>query len=369
MLRRPLRYQRQSVKFLYVASRQESPSDSRSFSTQAFSPRVEQVAASGVTFDGPAAGLSGYWRRSPGRALAAFGWATLAYSVAVILWGAYVRVTGSGAGCGNHWPLCDGLLIPRAQQVQTLIEFTHRMMSGIALLAMACLWIWTRLAVGKNQPARYAASAAALLIVSEGALGAMLVLFKHVSQDKSVARAVWLSLHSANTMLLLGAIARTVFWTSKPSCSLLPWSRPYAVRIATLLLIVIVGATGAVTALGDTLFPAASLRTAIAQDFSTGSYYLLRLRILHPVMALVTITSLWWVVASLRRSPSRTLQRLAAMVLTLILLQVTLGALNVVLLAPTWLQIVHLFVADVLWVAIVLLAAESLTRATAQYER
>jgi cell division protein FtsW (lipid II flippase) len=132
---------------------------------------------------------------------------------------------------------------------------------------------------------------------------------------------------------------------------------------------VIVGATGAVTALGDTLFPAASLRTAIAQDFSAGSYYLLRLRILHPVMALVTITSLWWVVASLRRSPSRTLQRLAATVLTLILLQVTLGALNVVLLAPAWLQIVHLFVADVLWVAIVLLAAESLTRTTAQYER
>ena len=341
-------------------------SDNRSFNTETFSPCVEQVATSGVALDGPAAAFSGPWRRGPGRALAAFGWATLAYNIAVILWGAYVRVTGSGAGCGNHWPLCDGLLIPRAQHVQTRIEFTHRMTSGIALLAIACLWIWTRLVVRKNQPARYAASAAALLIVSEAALGALLVLFQHVSQDKSVARAVWLSLHSANTMLLLGAIALAVFWTSKPSCSLLPWSRPYATTVATLLLIVIVGATGAVTALGDTLFPAPSLGTAIAQDFSTGSYYLLRLRILHPAMALVTMMSLSWVIASLRRSPSRILQRLAAVVLILILLQVTLGALNVVLLAPAWLQIVHLFVADVLWIAVVLLAAESLTRATAR---
>jgi heme a synthase len=338
-----------------------SPSDNRSFSTQGLRPCVEVVATSNLTLDRPAAGLNGPGWRRPQCALAAFGWATLGYNVTVILWGAYVRVTGSGAGCGNHWPLCDGLVIPPTQRVQTLIEFTHRMMSGIALLAIVSFCIWTRRVVRKNQPARYAASAAALLIVSEAALGAVLVLFKHVSQDKSVARAVWLSLHSANTMLLLGAIALTVFWSSKPFCSLLPWSRPYATRIATLLLMLIVGATGAVTALGDTLFPAASLRTAIAQDFSTGSYYLLRLRIFHPVMALVTIMSLSWVVASLRRSGSRILKRLAAMVLALVLPQLTLGALNLVLLAPAWLQIVHLLVADVLWVAMVLLAAESLT--------
>jgi heme a synthase len=334
-------------------------SDKRGFNTQTFSPRVEQAATTSIVLSGPPGDLSASWWRRPG-ALQAFGWATLAYNVAVILWGAYVRVTGSGAGCGNHWPLCDGVVIPPTQHVQTLIEFTHRVMSGIALLTIVCLWIWTRLVLRKNRPARYAASAALLLILNEAALGAMLVLFAGVSQDKSIARAVLLSLHSANTMLLLGAIALTVFWSSKPTC-LLPWSRSYATRIVTLLLMLIVGATGAVAALGDTLFPAASLRTAIAQDFSTGSYYLLRLRIVHPVMVLLTMMSLWWVVGSVRQLSSRTLKLLAAIVLALIPVQVTLGALNVVLLAPAWLQIVHLLVADVLWIAMVLLAAESLT--------
>ena len=151
------------------------------------------------------------------RKLGAFAWVTLVYNVTVILWGAYVRVTGSGAGCGNHWPLCNGEVIPRAQHIQTLIEFTHRVSSGIALLTVVGLWIWTRLAMPRKHPARYAGTAAVLLIINEALLGASLVLFQHVAQDKSIARAVSLSLHSANTMLLLAAIALTAFWTWKPS--------------------------------------------------------------------------------------------------------------------------------------------------------
>jgi heme A synthase len=300
-------------------------------------------------------------RQGSHRTLGAFAWATLAYNVTVILWGAYVRVTGSGAGCGNHWPLCNGEVIPRAQHIQTLIEFTHRVTSGIALLIVVCLWIWTRLAVPRRHPARYAGTTAALLIINEALLGASLVLFEHVAQDKSIARAVSLSLHSANTMLLLAAIALTAFWAGKPSSSLLRWSGPCATRIGALLLMLLAGATGAVTALGDTLFPATSLTSSLAQDFSSNSHYLLRLRIVHPVIALLAAISLTWVVATVWRSPNKILQRLAATASIVLFLQLTLGALNVVLLAPMWLQMVHLFAADVLWITLVLLVAESLT--------
>src|ERR1035437_4905649 len=156
-----------------------------------------------TVFRGAAGALGDSSRQDSHRKLGAFAWVTLAYNVTVILWGAYVRVTGSGAGSGNHWPLCNGEVIPRAQHIQTLIEFTHRVSSGIALLTVVCLWIWTHLAMPRKHPARYAGTAAVLLIINEALLGASLVLFQHVAQDKSIARAVSLSLHSANTMLLL----------------------------------------------------------------------------------------------------------------------------------------------------------------------
>jgi heme A synthase len=200
-----------------------------------------------------------------------------------------------------------------------------------------------------------------LLIFTEALLGASLVLFEHVAQDNSIARTVSLSLHSANTMLLLAAISLTAFWIQKPSSDL-TWSTRHAPRIGALLLtLLIAGITGAVTALGDTLFPAASLASSLARDFSSQSHYLLRLRIVHPAMALVAVIFLMWVIAAVWRSPNKLLRCLVGMVGIVLLLQLTLGALNVVLLAPIWLQVVHLLVADILWINVVLLSTESLT--------
>src|ERR671912_761132 len=75
--------------------------------------------------------------------LARFAWGVLSYNVAVIAWGAYVRATGSGAGCGEHWPLCNGTVIPRAPEIATIVEFSHRLTSGLALLAVVGLVAWT----------------------------------------------------------------------------------------------------------------------------------------------------------------------------------------------------------------------------------
>jgi heme a synthase len=313
------------------------------------------------TNDIPAVALEGSSAPHPYRALRAFAWGTLAYNVAVILWGAYVRFTGSGAGCGNRWPLCDGVI--SHPQIQTVIEFTHRMSSGAALVSVACLWVWTRLAMPRRHPSRYAGTVALLLMINEALLGAFLVLFEHVAQDKSMARTISLSLHSVNTMLLLGAIALTAFWIGKPSFKALHWPASDRALIPALLMIMLLaGATGAVTALADTLFPAASLASSFAQDFSSQSPYLLRLRILHPATAVIAAVLMAWLFAAIWRSANKSLRSLAVVVSIIFFFQLALGVLNVVLLAPMWLQIMHLLTADVLWITLVLLATKWLSR-------
>ena len=77
------------------------------------------------------------------QALSRFAWGVLAYNIAVIVWGAAVRATGSGAGCGDHWPLCNGSVIQHYPTAATLIEFAHRASSGVALLAVVGLLVWT----------------------------------------------------------------------------------------------------------------------------------------------------------------------------------------------------------------------------------
>jgi heme a synthase len=312
----------------------------------------------------PAVALDGTSGRHSHRALRAFAWGTLAYNVAVILWGAYVRFTGSGAGCGNRWPLCDG--VTSHPQIHTVIEFTHRMSSGAALVSVACLWMWTRLAMPRRHPSRYAGTVALLLMINEALLGAFLVLFEHVAKDKSMAHTISLSLHSVNTMLLLGAIALTAFWIGKPSFRALHWPTDRSVIPALLAIMLLVGATGAVAALADTLFPAVSLGSSLAQDFSSKSPYLLRLRIFHPAMAVIAAVLMAWLFAAIWRSANKSLRNLAVVASLVFLFQLALGVLNVVLLAPMWLQIMHLLTADVLWITLVLLATEWLSAQAAR---
>src|SRR5437764_4034200 len=91
-------------------------------------------------------------RRTPA-ALVRYAWVVVAYNILVILWGALVRATGSGAGCGNHWPLCNGQVIPLSPRIDTVIEFTHRMMTGGASFIVLGLLVWTFRATVRGQAA------------------------------------------------------------------------------------------------------------------------------------------------------------------------------------------------------------------------
>lgn len=280
----------------------------------------------------------------------------------VILWGAFVRATGSGAGCGAHWPLCDGQVVPRDASVEMLIEFSHRASSGLALLLVIALYVWVRRVAPVPHPARRAAGASLVFIVIEALLGAGLVLFRLVADDESLARALVMPLHLANTLVLLLCLTLTAHWLSGGlPVDVARRPRVFASILVMLVLLIGVGKTGAVAALGDTLYPATSFTEGLTADLSPAASLLLRLRIMHPALALLTAAVLVFGVLSLPIRPADTRGAMARRaVVGLTVVQVLFGFANVVLLAPVWAQMVHLLLADLLWIALVLVGASAL---------
>jgi heme A synthase len=270
-----------------------------------------------------------------------------------------VRATGSGAGCGAHWPLCNGEILPRAPALATMIEFTHRATSGVALLAVLFLAYRVFRAKPPGHPARSAAGASLLFILSEAAVGAGLVLFRLVADNESVARALFMAVHLMNTFVLLACLTLTAHWCSaegRPRFTSRAW--PLALAAVALLL---VGASGAVAALGDTLYPSRSILGGLAADVSPTAHFLVRLRVAHPLLALLGALAVGLAVASVLRTHAEPpLRRSAWSLAGLVLLQLVIGLANVALLAPVWMQLVHLLLADLVWIALVLMAVRAL---------
>jgi len=298
--------------------------------------------------------------RLPSPALRRFAWAVLAYFIAVILWGSLVRASGSGAGCGNHWPLCNGTVIQHSPHAATIIEFTHRLTSGISFFAAVGLLVWTFLGTVRGHLARTAAVAVVVFTMVEAALGALLVKLGLTAQSQSPLRAPYLALHLTNTLLLLASLTLAAHLLSRRHGYTKNSVRLVAPigAIASALVVLMVGVTGSLAALGDTLFPATSLGAALTQDFSATSGWLVRWRWTHPTIAfLASVFLIWLVVRASRKSTHWDNRGLSASVLLLLAAQYLLGVLDVVLLAPVWLQIVHLLGADLLWSALVVLTA------------
>ena len=289
---------------------------------------------------------------------AKFSWGVLGWNMLVILWGAIVRATGSGAGCGNHWPSCNGEIIPTPQHIQTVIEFTHRMMSGVALIAVCILLIWGLRKFPKGSQQRIGFIGAAVFILLEALLGAGLVLFNLVGTNASIFRAMAISLHLLNTFFLLAVLTLNAWWASggKPVSLKNQGSRPILFAIG-LGGVAIIGMSGAITALGDTLFPSTSLAQTLTEQAAPGAHFLIQLRIYHPIIAiLVGLYSLYLVRYLSSHFSDQIGKRLCLLVGVLIGIQWTAGITNVILLAPVWMQVIHLFLADSVWISYILLA-------------
>jgi len=290
------------------------------------------------------------------------------YNLMVILWGAWVRITGSGAGCGDHWPSCGGEIIPRDPGIETIIEFTHRLTSGFTLIFTLLITIYAFRLFPKDHPVRKMAVLTLIFVLSEAALGAILVLKGLVAKDTSISRAVVVALHLANTHGLIAFGTLTAWW-SHPRLAMPPHLKTERRLFEGAILgLLIVGMTGAITALGDTLFPinpadTENIMARIRQDFSPTEHFLVRLRIIHPFLAVGLSLFLVGISTHVQRRAQREGQKgfdhpltlkLAQGVVFLTLTQVGLGIINISLGAPGWMQLIHLFVADILWIAVVL---------------
>jgi heme A synthase len=288
-----------------------------------------------------------------------FAWAFVVYTLGVILWGAFVRATGSGAGCGADWPTCGGEVVPRSPATETLIEYTHRLTSGLAWLLSAVMVVWARRVYPARHRVRRGAGLVLLFMTTEALVGAGLVLLEMVADNASVARAGWMAAHLLNTFLLLSALALTAWWASGGGP--LRWRGRGSVAWllgGAMVAVLVLGMSGAVTALGDTLFPADSLEQALRQDLSPAAHLFVRLRVLHPVLGLVIgALMLFGIGVAAAGNPSRSVRRAGVALGSLYLAQVGLGFVNVALLAPVWMQLVHLLVADLLWIGLTLFAA------------
>lgn len=291
-----------------------------------------------------------------GRGISGFALVTLGWMLLVILEGAVVRATGSGAGCGKHWPLCNGEFIPKHPHVATLIEFAHRSITAVCTGLVAILVAWTFYAHPAGQKVRKAAVWSGVLLLTEAFLGAVLVLGGYVEHNTSNARVLVQCVHFTNTLLLLGAITLTWWWQRPRRAAVRAGNE--TPRLAAWLAVgftMLTGATGSVAALADTLFPSTSLRSAIAADLSSGSPLLIRMRWIHPASSLGAVIAIAVLAVGLRKNRGRWL-------VGLVLSQLVMGIADVLTLAPITLQLLHLLGADLLWIALVATASQVLER-------
>lgn len=295
----------------------------------------------------------------------AAGW-VLAFTLFVILFGAVVRITGSGAGCGQHWPTCHGEVAHLPKTLETLIELTHRITSGLSAFFVLGLAVAALRLYGRGHAVLRATLVASFFMLVEALIGAMLVRLELVGSNASTARAIVMPLHLVSTSILTGALAVAFWWARPPAANashpvLEPAARKSALRLLAFGLagLLIVSGFGALTALGDTLYPVPASGISERLRGITGSHSLERLRVLHPVLAVLLAVFLLASVPRLR-DPLYPLaaRKLAGATCLLVGAQMLAGGINVLLSAPGWMQVLHLLLACLLWLSMVVLVLE-----------
>jgi heme a synthase len=300
------------------------------------------------------------------RAFTTYSWIFVGYLLFVILFGAWVRITGSGAGCGAHWPTCHGEIIPVDPDIKTIIEYTHRLTSGF-LGILSLIWSAWAYRIFRRGSVFWATIVTLIFIIFESLIGAGIVLAELVADDDSKARAIIIAIHLVNTMMLTGAAALAAWWsTGRPLPRLSDGGKLNGLYLAAILGLVLTSMSGAITALGDTLFPVdptvgEGLFARIREDLSPVNHFLVRLRIFHPVIAIgasAYLLVMGWLVRL--RYPSQPPENWTWIMSGLVMVQIAIGFLNIALAAPGWLQLVHLLFAQLVWISLVLLIDTSL---------
>jgi heme A synthase len=274
-------------------------------------------------------------------------------SILSILAGAFVRATGSGDGCGSTWPTCKGKIIPQLSDTSEVIEFSHRSISGILLIVTLIIFIKSR-NMSKGTIVRTTVNLLTFFVVFEAAIGAVIVLYEWVGLNSSLPRIIAVPIHLVNTFGLLACYAALykVLLNNFKNIKQL-WDRRF-VFVAFLFLLS--GATGSITALADVLFPSASFYEGLMEDFDRTSELLTRLRILHPLVA--TGLSVALIIES--RKIQKDYKIDVKFLQLLVIVAVTLGVLNVLSNIVLLLSILHLAIADLLWISYIYVSMDKI---------
>lgn len=301
---------------------------------------------------------------------AKYSWFVVGLNLLVILWGVFLRASKSGDGCGQHWLTCHGEVIPSAPELKTVIEYSHRITSALAFFAVLGLIIWVFRKFEKGSQIRKFAVGSFVFIVTEAAVGAGLVLTGNTAETLTAARPFWMAGHLINTFILLAFLVLTARAASGGRSLIFGAAgRPgkltagLAVGAAAVF---IVGISGSIAALTHMVFPGGTLAEGLAKDLSETSHILLRLRLLHPITAILTSVFLifltGWIVKE--GGNDKSAARWSNIMSLIILAQLAFGSATLFMRAPILMQIGHLFLADAIWISYVLLATAFLSSPT-----
>ena len=270
--------------------------------------------------------------------------AGLLLSIASILAGAFVRATGSGDGCGATWPTCKGKIIPALSDTSELIEFSHRSLSGVLLIVTLIIFAKTR-KFQKDSLVRIVTNYLTFFVIFEALIGAVIVIFEWVGLNSSLPRIIAVPIHLVNTFGLLGSYAILYKILQDDLQNIKNMFNKNFLLISSLFLLS--GATGSITALADVLFPSASFVEGFLADFDRTSEVLTRLRILHPIISSILSIVLYVYATGIRKKYNISVKPLQI----LILIAVFLGVINVLSNIVLPLSILHLAIADFLWIS------------------
>ena len=266
----------------------------------------------------------------------------LLFTLITIFWGAWVRLSLSGDGCGNSWPLCNEKILP--ENTAAFIEWIHRGTSALSLIFILLLFILALKIYSKKHIIKRLSIASFVLICVEALIGALLVLSGFVGLNKSEIRVLLLAFHLINSLLLIGALSlcwRTSLWNH------FKIKRPHIYFVLAFPLLAL---TGNIASLAGQLFPSLSLSQALTLDFLPSSHISLKLRPFHPLLAisfLIFLSVFSFSIKNLR------LLTLASLVVVLF------GFSTLIFLSPLWMKMGHLILAYSLWVFLVCSCVET----------
>ena len=301
--------------------------------------------------------------------LAKYAWFVVAFNILVILWGVFLRSSKSGDGCGRYWLTCNGEVLPSAPQLKTIIEFSHRMMTtadGVLMIILFgwAFWAWHRNRGIQTKSTLIASAISIFFVATEAAVGAGLVLTGNTAETLTDERPFWMAGHLINTFILLGSLVLTARYASGGRQLNLKIEKKY---LGALLIgaaaIFLVGISGSIAALSHMIFPSGTLAEGMAMDFSPTSHLLLRLRLLHPITAILTSVFLIFLTGWLAKEcgNKRHVTRWSNILSVLVLAQIAFGSATLLMLAPIVMQLGHLLLADAIWISYVLVAANFLS--------